>query len=435
MGRGDTAVTHRGDAQKLTSAPSTTCRHHFPTVRFDAHGTWPLPRARRTQTEADGAVHPHDHPPPSRAVAGPRRGARRRRDRRSSRPPPPARHRAPPPRPASWSRKAAEQLTAIDEQVHEAELTVAAQQQAAAAAAARRRRRAGRAGRLRAAAAGDRPERLHRQDPVPVRRLPHQRVGRRARPADDDAGHDRRRTRTPSSPRSPPRRTPPQQAQAAADQAAATADGRPRAARRRSRPRSRSRSPPTRPTSPGCRPPSRPPSPPPSPGRALQAPSRTSRCPPARAGEAIATALAQVGDPYEHGASGPDAFDCSGLTSYAYAAAGHLAAALQPGAVPARHPGVAGRAAARRPGLLLLADQPRGPLHRQRDDGARPHLRLAGRRHQRRPARLPVRRPPRLTLVGSVRCRRPSASICTRAAIRFARVAAVAAVCTRQRTA
>jgi peptidoglycan DL-endopeptidase CwlO len=29
-----------------------------------------------------------------------------------------------------------------------------------------------------------------------------------------------------------------------------------------------------------------------------------------------------VGDRYAHAASGPDAFDCSGLTSYAYAAAG-----------------------------------------------------------------------------------------------------------------
>jgi cell wall-associated NlpC family hydrolase len=36
----------------------------------------------------------------------------------------------------------------------------------------------------------------------------------------------------------------------------------------------------------------------------------------------VATALAQVGDRYVWGASGPDAFDCSGLTSYAYAAAG-----------------------------------------------------------------------------------------------------------------
>jgi cell wall-associated NlpC family hydrolase len=56
-------------------------------------------------------------------------------------------------------------------------------------------------------------------------------------------------------------------------------------------------------------------------GRALQAP-RNLPLPPGAAGEAIATALDQVGDRYEHAATGPDAFDCSGLTSYAYAAAG-----------------------------------------------------------------------------------------------------------------
>ena len=37
---------------------------------------------------------------------------------------------------------------------------------------------------------------------------------------------------------------------------------------------------------------------------------------------AVDTALAQLGDPYVWAASGPDAFDCSGLTQYAYAAAG-----------------------------------------------------------------------------------------------------------------
>ncbi|WP_448640058.1 NlpC/P60 family protein [Geodermatophilus sp. URMC 63] len=37
---------------------------------------------------------------------------------------------------------------------------------------------------------------------------------------------------------------------------------------------------------------------------------------------AVRTALAQVGDAYVWGAGGPDAFDCSGLTQYAYAAAG-----------------------------------------------------------------------------------------------------------------
>jgi len=40
------------------------------------------------------------------------------------------------------------------------------------------------------------------------------------------------------------------------------------------------------------------------------------------AGVAVQTALAQVGDMYATGGSGPDVFDCSGLTQYAYAAAG-----------------------------------------------------------------------------------------------------------------
>jgi cell wall-associated NlpC family hydrolase len=44
--------------------------------------------------------------------------------------------------------------------------------------------------------------------------------------------------------------------------------------------------------------------------------------PTAAAGVAVQTALAQVGDMYGTGASGPDRFDCSGLTAYAYAAAG-----------------------------------------------------------------------------------------------------------------
>jgi cell wall-associated NlpC family hydrolase len=37
---------------------------------------------------------------------------------------------------------------------------------------------------------------------------------------------------------------------------------------------------------------------------------------------AVQTALAQRGDPYSWGAAGPDAFDCSGLTLYAWASAG-----------------------------------------------------------------------------------------------------------------
>jgi len=38
--------------------------------------------------------------------------------------------------------------------------------------------------------------------------------------------------------------------------------------------------------------------------------------------KAVSVALAQIGDSYVWGASGPDSFDCSGLTSYAWAAAG-----------------------------------------------------------------------------------------------------------------
>ncbi|MGY1811413.1 C40 family peptidase [Blastococcus sp. SYSU D00820] len=40
------------------------------------------------------------------------------------------------------------------------------------------------------------------------------------------------------------------------------------------------------------------------------------------AGAVVQAALSQVGDPYVWGASGPNGFDCSGLTSYAYAAVG-----------------------------------------------------------------------------------------------------------------
>ncbi|WP_433345995.1 NlpC/P60 family protein [Micromonospora sp. CA-111912] len=42
----------------------------------------------------------------------------------------------------------------------------------------------------------------------------------------------------------------------------------------------------------------------------------------AAARTAIRTACAQVGDPYVWGATGPNSFDCSGLTQYAYKAAG-----------------------------------------------------------------------------------------------------------------
>jgi peptidoglycan DL-endopeptidase CwlO len=51
------------------------------------------------------------------------------------------------------------------------------------------------------------------------------------------------------------------------------------------------------------------------------APARDGRPSPAAA-KAVEAALAQLGSPYVWGAEGPSTFDCSGLTSFAYAAAG-----------------------------------------------------------------------------------------------------------------
>jgi cell wall-associated NlpC family hydrolase len=56
-------------------------------------------------------------------------------------------------------------------------------------------------------------------------------------------------------------------------------------------------------------------------GAAVAVPSAV-LAPSGAAQAAVDTALAQVGDPYVWGAGGPDAFDCSGLTQYAYSAAG-----------------------------------------------------------------------------------------------------------------
>ncbi|MEU6721655.1 C40 family peptidase [Nonomuraea sp. NPDC046802] len=41
-----------------------------------------------------------------------------------------------------------------------------------------------------------------------------------------------------------------------------------------------------------------------------------------RAAKAVAVAEAQLGDPYRYGATGPDAFDCSGLVQHAWRKAG-----------------------------------------------------------------------------------------------------------------
>jgi cell wall-associated NlpC family hydrolase len=58
------------------------------------------------------------------------------------------------------------------------------------------------------------------------------------------------------------------------------------------------------------------------PSRGTERPPSSPGNPTGRAAVAVATALAQLGKPYVYGAAGPDAFDCSGLTMYSWAAAG-----------------------------------------------------------------------------------------------------------------
>lgn len=71
-------------------------------------------------------------------------------------------------------------------------------------------------------------------------------------------------------------------------------------------------------------PPTAPPTPPTDPGSPSPPPvDPTPPAPsPSAVESAIAYAYAQLGEPYEYGGSGPDSWDCSGLTKAAYAAAG-----------------------------------------------------------------------------------------------------------------
>jgi len=53
------------------------------------------------------------------------------------------------------------------------------------------------------------------------------------------------------------------------------------------------------------------------------APAASSTAAPSAAAQtAVDTARAQIGKAYQYGAAGPDSYDCSGLTQYAYRAAG-----------------------------------------------------------------------------------------------------------------
>lgn len=83
--------------------------------------------------------------------------------------------------------------------------------------------------------------------------------------------------------------------------------------------------PPTQPTQPGT------PTQPSNPGTPTSPPTTPTPPPvdptppaptPSAVETAIAYAYAQLGDPYEYGGSGPDSWDCSGLTKASYAAAG-----------------------------------------------------------------------------------------------------------------
>src|SRR5690606_27643648 len=89
--------------------------------------------------------------------------------------------------------------------------------------------------------------------------------------------------------------------------------------------------PPTAPPSPTTPPPGAPTAPPdPTPTPTPPPPSSdpyalgtgSQRGSAAQGDAAVAWALAQVGKPYQWGGAGPDAFDCSGLTSQAWRAAG-----------------------------------------------------------------------------------------------------------------
>jgi cell wall-associated NlpC family hydrolase len=58
------------------------------------------------------------------------------------------------------------------------------------------------------------------------------------------------------------------------------------------------------------------------PAAAAEASAESSTAPSQAAQTAVDTAMDQRGKPYEWGGAGPDSYDCSGLTQYAYRAAG-----------------------------------------------------------------------------------------------------------------
>ena len=118
------------------------------------------------------------------------------------------------------------------------------------------------------------------------------------------------------------------------------------------------------------------------------APVKDGRASPAAA-KAVAVALAQLGSPYVWGAEGPSTFDCSGLTSFAYAAAGVTiprVSRAQFAAYAGMRPVDSPPPGPRRPGVLRRQPPqpehhpPRRHVHRPRPDGRGP-LHRRGRPH------------------------------------------------------
>jgi peptidoglycan DL-endopeptidase CwlO len=216
-------------------------------------------------------------------------------------------------------RKAAVQLAAVDEQVHEAELTVAAQQQAAAAAAvdaaAARAAVAAYAPQIRAIAQLGYTGKTQSRVAAFLTSGSADELVQQMTTLDMIAAHTNSVVSGVAA-----AQTAAQQAQAAADQAAATAQAgleqlkaqqaevQKQVAAYQADFARLSASEQVKVTTAVA-------------GRAIT-PPRNLPLPPGAAGKAISVALAQVGDPYASGAAGPDAFDCSGLTMFAYAAAG-----------------------------------------------------------------------------------------------------------------
>jgi cell wall-associated NlpC family hydrolase len=79
------------------------------------------------------------------------------------------------------------------------------------------------------------------------------------------------------------------------------------------------------------------------------------------AGGIVRVALAQVGDGYAWGGSGPDAFDCSGLTAYAFATAGFKLPHTSQGQAALGRPG--SRDDIRRGDLVFFSTAGAGPSH------------------------------------------------------------------------